>query len=29
MDLTAIPLYDHHAHALFHESVWRGAPLEP
>ena len=29
MDLAAIPLYDHHAHALFRESVWRQAPLEP
>lgn len=29
MDLTAIPLYDHHAHALFREAVWRHAPLEP
>jgi predicted TIM-barrel fold metal-dependent hydrolase len=29
MDLTAIPLYDHHAHALFREAVWRSAPLEP
>jgi hypothetical protein len=29
MDLTSIPLYDHHAHALFRESVWRSAPLEP
>ena len=29
MDLSAVPLYDHHAHALFRESVWRGAPLEP
>ena len=29
MDLTAIPLYDHHAHALFREAVWRQAPLEP
>lgn len=29
MDLTAIPLYDHHAHALFREAVWRAAPLEP
>lgn len=29
MDLTAIPLYDHHAHALFREAVWRRAPLEP
>ena len=29
MDLTALPLYDHHAHALFREPVWRRAPLEP
>jgi predicted TIM-barrel fold metal-dependent hydrolase len=29
MNLTAIPLYDHHAHALFREAVWRRAPLEP
>jgi hypothetical protein len=29
MDLTSIPLYDHHAHALFREAVWRQAPLEP
>jgi uncharacterized protein len=29
MDLAAIPLYDHHAHALFRESTWRRAPLEP
>ena len=29
MDLTSIPLYDHHAHALFREAVWRKAPLEP
>src|SRR5262245_2114441 len=29
MDLTAISLYDHHAHALFREAVWRQAPLEP
>lgn len=29
MDLGAIPLYDHHAHALFHEAAWRAAPLEP
>jgi predicted TIM-barrel fold metal-dependent hydrolase len=29
MDLTAIPFYDHHAHALFREAVWRSAPLEP
>jgi predicted TIM-barrel fold metal-dependent hydrolase len=29
VDLAAIPLYDHHAHALFREPVWRRAPLEP
>lgn len=29
MDLQHIPIYDHHAHALFHENVWRTAPLEP
>ncbi|HEX2440355.1 MAG TPA: amidohydrolase family protein [Methylomirabilota bacterium] len=29
MDLSAVPLYDHHAHALFTEAAWRGAPLEP
>jgi predicted TIM-barrel fold metal-dependent hydrolase len=29
MDLSAVPLYDHHAHALFRESAWRRAPLEP
>jgi predicted TIM-barrel fold metal-dependent hydrolase len=29
VDLDAIPLYDHHAHALSREAVWRQAPLEP
>jgi hypothetical protein len=29
VDLARIPLYDHHAHALFREEVWRQAPLEP
>lgn len=29
MDLSGIPLYDHHAHALFREATWREAPLEP
>lgn len=29
MDLAAIPIYDHHAHALFCEEVWRAEPLEP
>ena len=28
MDLTALPLYDHHSHALFHEAAWRREPLE-
>jgi uncharacterized protein len=23
-----LPLYDHHAHALYHEPLWRAAPLE-
>ncbi len=23
-----LPLYDHHAHALYHEALWRAAPLE-
>ncbi len=27
-DLTDVPLYDHHAHALYHEPLWRAAPLE-
>ena len=27
-DLDHIPLYDHHAHALYHEDLWRAAPLE-
>ncbi|WP_407571722.1 amidohydrolase family protein [Deinococcus altitudinis] len=25
--LDHIPLYDHHAHALFHEDLWRAAPI--
>ena len=25
--LDHIPLYDHHAHALYHEDLWRAAPL--
>ncbi|ULH17062.1 amidohydrolase family protein (plasmid) [Deinococcus sp. KNUC1210] len=25
--LEHIPLYDHHAHALYHEPLWRAAPL--
>lgn len=29
VDLARIPLYDHHAHALFREAIWRQAPLEP
>jgi hypothetical protein len=29
MDLAGVPIYDHHAHALFHEPIWRAAPLEP
>ena len=29
MDLSHLPLFDHHAHALFHEAVWRDAPIEP
>jgi uncharacterized protein len=29
MDLSHIPIYDHHAHALFHEHVWRSEALEP
>jgi uncharacterized protein len=29
MDLSVVPLYDHHAHALFTEAAWREAPLEP
>jgi uncharacterized protein len=28
VDLTAIPLYDHHSHALSREDVWRSEPLE-
>ena len=23
-----LPLFDHHAHALYHEALWRAAPLE-
>ena len=26
--LDHIPLYDHHAHALYHEDLWRAAPIE-
>lgn len=26
--LNHVPLYDHHAHALFHEDLWRAAPIE-
>jgi hypothetical protein len=29
VELSHIPIYDHHAHALFREEVWRSAPLEP
>ena len=29
MDLTTVPLYDHHAHGLSREAIWRQAPLEP
>ena len=29
MNLDGIPIYDHHAHALFHEATWRAEPLEP
>jgi uncharacterized protein len=29
MNLSHIPIYDHHAHALFHENVWRESPTEP
>jgi hypothetical protein len=29
MNLSGIPLYDHHSHALFREAVWRREPLEP
>lgn len=28
LNLDATPLYDHHAHALYHEPLWRAAPLE-
>jgi uncharacterized protein len=28
VDLTTIPLYDHHSHALSREAVWRTEPLE-
>lgn len=26
--LEHIPFYDHHAHALYHEELWRAAPLD-
>jgi len=29
VELSHIPIYDHHAHALFREEIWRSAPLEP
>ncbi len=28
MNLDAIPIFDHHAHALFKESFWRTEPIE-
>lgn len=28
MNLDAVPIYDHHAHALFREEVWRATPFE-
>jgi uncharacterized protein len=28
VDLTTVPLYDHHSHALFREAIWRSEPLE-
>jgi predicted TIM-barrel fold metal-dependent hydrolase len=28
VDLTAIPLYDHHSHALSREAIWRSEQLE-
>lgn len=28
MDLSAIPIYDHHAHALYPEALWRTEPIE-
>ena len=29
LNLESIPIFDHHAHAVFHETNWRSAPLEP
>ncbi len=29
MDLNHIPIFDHHAHALFYEPMWRTSPMEP
>ncbi len=29
MNLDHIPIFDHHAHALFYESIWRSSPMEP
>jgi hypothetical protein len=29
MDLSHIPIFDHHAHALFYEDIWRTSPMEP
>jgi hypothetical protein len=29
MNLSHIPIYDHHAHGLFYEKLWRSQPLEP
>ncbi|MDX2005418.1 MAG: amidohydrolase family protein [Meiothermus sp.] len=29
MNLDHIPIIDHHAHAVFHEPLWRSEPLEP
>ena len=26
--LEQIPFYDHHAHALYHEALWRAAPMD-
>jgi uncharacterized protein len=29
MDLSHIPIYDHHAHALYYENIWRSETIEP
>jgi uncharacterized protein len=29
MEVSHIPIYDHHAHSLYHERFWRQEPLEP